>query len=310
MSDDVAFGSVDQDVAFAPAKINLYLHVTGRRSDGYHLLDSLAVFAGACDVLRYRDGDQAVGLGLQLEGPGAETLRAEPDNLVLRAGRALAALAGVKPRGTIMLDKRLPVASGIGGGSSDAAAALRLLSRAWGVSPAAEDLHRIAISLGADVPVCLQPGTYRMRGIGERLEALPALPEIGLLLANPGVPVSTPEVFRNREAGFTPEATLTTSGWPDMAALLRDLAVSRNDLQPPAMRLCPAIGTLIRVLEGLPGARLTRMSGSGATCFTLFDHPDAARDAAQVLQAQSGSGGWCWGGGLYKTSSLPEKTAL
>ncbi|ABI62746.1 4-(cytidine 5'-diphospho)-2-C-methyl-D-erythritol kinase [Granulibacter bethesdensis] len=300
---------VDQNVAFAPAKINLYLHVTGRRSDGYHLLDSLAVFAEACDVLRYRDGDQAAGLGLQLEGPGAETLRAEPDNLVLRAGRALAALAGIKPRGTIMLDKRLPVASGIGGGSSDAAAALRLLSRVWGVSPAAEDLHRIATSLGADVPVCLEPGTYRMRGIGERLEALPAMPEIGLLLANPGVPVSTPEVFRNREHGFTPEATLA-SRWPDMAALLRDLQLSRNDLQPPAMRLCPAIGILLHALEGLPGARLTRMSGSGATCFTLFDHPDAARDAAQLLQAQSGMGGWCWGGGLYKTASALDKTTL
>src|SRR5262245_45855817 len=175
----------------ALAKVNLFLHVTGRRADGYHLLDSLVVFADIGDVLRYQSSD---ALSLRVTGPFAPALAEEPDNLVLRGARALAEEAGVQPRGIITLEKRLPVASGLGGGSADAAAALRLLRRAWSVDVADATLHRIAAGLGADVPVCVDSQAARMHGIGEQLTAAPALPAAGLVLVNPGVPVATAAV--------------------------------------------------------------------------------------------------------------------
>ena len=181
---------------FAPAKVNLFLHVIGRRADGYHLLDSLVVFAEAADVLR---AEPAQALTLHLDGPFAAGLAAEPDNLVLRAARALAAETGVAPRARLSLHKNLPVASGIGGGSADAAAALRLLCRLWQVAPDPAALARFAIGLGADVPVCLAGRASRMGGIGERIEPAPTLPACGIVLVNPGVAVATAEVFRNRQ---------------------------------------------------------------------------------------------------------------
>ncbi len=273
----------------APAKINLFLHVVGRRSDGYHLLDSMAVFPSVGDALR---AAPAEALSLALEGPFGGALHAEPDNLVLRAARELAALTAVRTGARLTLVKRLPVASGIGGGSADAAAALRLLGRLWGVTPAAEAMRALALRLGADVPVCLAGCPARMGGVGDVLSPAPNLPAFGLVLVNPGVAVSTPEVFRARSGGFSGPAALP-SGWPNAVAMARDLAALGNDLEPPAVTLCPAIGAVLAVLRSTPGCLLARMSGSGATCFGVFADAVAAAAAAEVLRRP---GWWVWGG--------------
>jgi 4-diphosphocytidyl-2-C-methyl-D-erythritol kinase len=273
----------------APAKVNLYLHVVGRRSDGYHLLDSLAVFPAVGDVLR---AAPAEAFSLALQGPFGGALRAEPDNLVLRAARGLADLTGVRTGARLTLVKTLPVASGIGGGSADAAAALRLLGRLWGVAPAADALRALALRLGADVPVCLAGRPARMGGVGEMLSPAPELPAFGLVLVNPGVAVSTPDVFRARAGGFSAPAALP-SGWPDAVAMARDLAALANDLEPPAVALCPAIGASLAALRTAPGCLLARMSGSGATCFGLF--ADAV-GAAAAVEAVRRPGWWIWGG--------------
>src|SRR5579875_2894040 len=277
----------------APAKVNLYLHVTGRRADGYHLLDSLAVFAGTGDVLIARRADL---LSLDIEGPFAAGLIGHPDNLVLRAARLLAREAGVSDGAAIVLEKRLPVASGIGGGSSDAAAALRLLARLWGAAPAETALDRIAIALGADVPVCVAARPARMGGIGETLAPAPLLPRCGLVLVNPGAAVATAEVFRARQGPFSACAALP-SGWNDATTMAIDLARCSNDLEAPATMLCPPIGTVLAALRAVPGCLLARMSGSGATCFGLFADADGAAAAARVLARP---GWWLWGGGLYE----------
>ncbi|CAH2600108.1 4-diphosphocytidyl-2-C-methyl-D-erythritol kinase [Rhodovastum atsumiense] len=273
----------------APAKVNLFLHVVGRRPDGYHLLDSLAVFPHVGDVLH---ADPAEELSLALAGPFGGALVAEADNLVLRAARALAAAAGIAPRARLVLEKNLPVASGIGGGSADAAAALRLLGRLWDVAVPDADLHAIALGLGADVPVCLASRAARMGGVGEALAEAPALPGFGMVLVNPGVAVATPAVFRARSGPFSAPAALP-AGWADAAALARDLAALSNDLEPPAVALQPVIGTVLDALRAAPGCLLARMSGSGATCFGLFADPPAAEAAASLLRRP---GWWCWGG--------------
>jgi len=282
---------VPDDSEFAPAKVNLFLHVVGKRADGYHLLDSLAVFAAIGDRVAATASDS---LSLSLTGPFAAGLIAEPDNLVLRAARALADAVGTAPRAALVLDKHLPVASGIGGGSADAAAAVRLLCRLWRVAPDQAVLRALAIRLGADVPVCLRSRPTRMGGIGERLDPAPALPECGLVLVNPGVAVATADVFRTRRAGFSPPAALP-DGWADaasMAATLRDLG---NDLEPPAIALCSVIADVLAALRTRPDCLLARMSGSGATCFGLFPDAAAAQRAAAALVRP---GWWCWGGGL------------
>jgi 4-diphosphocytidyl-2-C-methyl-D-erythritol kinase len=273
----------------APAKVNLFLHVVGRRSDGYHLLDSLAVFPAVGDALR---ATPAEVLSLALAGPFGGALQAEPDNLVLRAARGLAELTGVRTGARLTLVKTLPVASGIGGGSADAAAALRLLGRLWGVAPPAEALQALALRLGADVPVCLGGCPARMGGVGEVLSPAPDLPAFGLVLVNPGVAVSTPEVFRARSGRFSPPAALP-SGWPDAVVMARDLTALGNDLEPPAVALCPAIGAVLAALRTTPGCLLARMSGSGATCFGVFADAVAAAAAAEVLRRPDW---WVWGG--------------
>ena len=273
----------------APAKVNLFLHVLDRRADGYHLLDSLAVFAGIGDELRAEAADE---LSLAIEGEHSAGLAAEPDNLVLGAARALAAAAGIAPRARLVLRKRLPVASGIGGGSADAAAALRLLARLWQLGGlGAGELAEIAAALGKDVPVCLAGRPARLRGAGEWLEPPPALPGFGLALVNPGAPVATADVFRARRGPFSPEATLP-EGWPDAAAMARDLARLRNDLEPAAIAICPAVADVLAALRAVPGCLLARMSGSGATCFGIFGNPADAQAAAARLPSQS----WRWGG--------------
>ncbi len=279
--------------SFAPAKVNLYLHVTGKRSDGYHILDSLAVFPAIGDRLSYAPDD---GLSLALAGRFAAGLTAEPDNLVLRAARLLADKSGRAAAGRLLLEKNLPVASGIGGGSADAAAALRLLRRAWGLDA---PLQNIALRLGADVPVCLACAPARMGGIGEVLTPAPVLPEIGMVLINPGIPVATAEVFRTRPAVFSEPARLAPA-WADAAAMAAALAELRNDLQATAIRLQPDIAQVLARLRALPGALLARMSGSGATCLALFATPEAARRAASQVDE---AGWWCWGGGLYEPGS-------
>jgi 4-diphosphocytidyl-2-C-methyl-D-erythritol kinase len=290
----------------APAKVNLYLHVTGRRAgDGYHLLDSLAVFGPAADAVAAAADGEEEGLTLALDGPQGAALAAEAgaaagaENLVLRAARALAAAAGIaRPRAALRLTKRLPVASGVGGGSADAAAALRALDRLWGLGLGEARLAGIAAGLGADVPVCVASRPARMAGVGEVLLPAPRLPPgCALLLANPGVALATPAVFRARAeagAGFSAPAALPAA-WPDAAAMARDLGPLRNDLEAPAAALCPSVLEVLAALRAQPGCLLARMSGSGATCFGLFAGAAAARRAAAALPA----GWWRAAGGLY-----------
>ena len=274
----------------APAKVNLFLHVTGRRADGYHLLDSLAVFGPAADRLAAAPADQ---LSLTLAGPFGESLAAEPDNLVLRAARTLAAEAGVTAGAALRLEKHLPVASGIGGGSADAAAALRLLNRLWGCALEETVLTRLAAPLGADIPVCVASRPARMQSIGEQISPGPTLPECGLLLVNPRVPVATPAVFRARQGGFSPSATLP-GAWGSAAAMAADLARLTNDLEAPALSLCPVIGEVLAALRAAPGCLLARMSGSGATCFGIFATPAEAAAAARGMPPAW----WAAGGAL------------
>lgn len=274
----VGSGVVLTEDAFA--KVNLYLHVTGRRADGYHLLDSLAVFAAAGDRLT---AEAAGELSLAIEGLFAAALEGG-DNLVLRAARRLDPARGAALR----LTKNLPVASGIGGGSADAAATLRLLSRLWKCPVPAG----AALSLGADVAVCLVSAPARMQGVGEVLLEAPRLPPFGMVLVNPGMPVATPAVFAAREGGFSPPAILP-AGWADAASMARDLATLRNDLEPPAIRLCPPIGDVLAAIRATQGCLLARMSGSGATCFGIFASPAAAEEASALL---AHPGWWVWGG--------------
>lgn len=258
---------------FAPAKINLTLHVTGQRADGYHLLDSLVAFADVGDTLTIRPLDQ---LALTIDGPEAGDLASEPDNLVLQAARLLAPDAGAALR----LTKRLPVASGIGGGSADAAAALRGLARFWGKAmPSPADIA----ALGADVPVCLSQTPRRMGGIGEELSSVPPLPDVGVVLANPRVAVSTPKVFARLSQKSNPPMADQLPGWRTAGDLFDWLAAQRNDLLTPAMELQPVIADVIAALRQ-SGCRFVSMSGSGATCFGLFA-PDEPPDLSAVPSA-------------------------
>lgn len=259
---------------FAPAKINLTLHVTGRRADGYHLLDSLVAFADVGDRLR---AVEAATLTLAITGPQAAQLPVQDDNLVLRAARLLGAGRGA----AITLDKVLPVASGIGGGSADAAATLRMLAGLWGLPLPPQPA---LLSLGADVPVCLAGHAVRMTGVGEGLEPA-TLPPAWLVLANPGVAVPTPAVFAaltRRDHAPMPRSLPRLVSTADLAAFL---LMMRNDLEAPAMQIAPAIARCKAALSALPGCHVARMSGSGATCFGLFSDPLTAAAAARALQA-------------------------
>lgn len=260
----------------APAKINLCLHVTGRRLDGYHLLDSLVVFTDVADRVF---ATPAHGLSLVVAGPEGAGLQAEADNLVLRAAR----LMGVEDA-ALVLDKRLPVASGIGGGSADAAATLRALARLTGLPlPSAVEV----LQLGADVPVCLSGRPARMTGIGEHVSPLPSLPPLACVLVNPRLPVPTPQVFaalttrENPPMPDIPAAALATA--EAFAGWLADH--SRNDLLAPAREVAPILVDVQAALEATPGCLLARMSGSGGTHFGLFASSEVAIMAAQTLRA-------------------------
>lgn len=260
--------------AFAPAKINLALHVTGRRNDGYHLLDSLVVFLDAGDRVR---ATAAGALSLDLSGPQAAGVPQGADNLVLRAARLLSPDRGA----ALVLEKHLPPASGIGGGSSDAAAALRALSALWSCPlPDAASLLR----LGADVPACVMARPLRMRGIGEVLTPLPApLPDLALVLVNPRIETPTPAVFAALAQRDNPPLPDPLPPLGDVQALAAFLRAARNDLEPPARALCPPVGAVLAALAAQPEVMLARMSGSGATCFGLCASRALAESAARAL---------------------------
>ncbi len=274
--------------ALAPAKINLTLHVTGRRADGFHMLDSLVCFLSVGDRISIETGQEP---GLDIRGPFAGALAGEGGggggNLVVRA---LEILEGVPPL-RIGLEKNLPVAAGIGGGSSDAAAVLRAAARLAGVAPQPAEIMRRAASLGADVPVCLAAVPARMRGIGERIEPLPRpLPEAWVVLANPGVEVATGAVFAALRQRENPPMPDELPGFGDVADLAAFIAARRNDLEPPARAIAPVIGDVLAALRAAPGCLVARMSGSGGTCFGLFASREAAQAAAGRLR--SGNPGW------------------
>ena len=302
--------------AFAPAKINLYLHIVGRRADGYHLLGSLIAFA---DIGDWVTAAPAPSLSLALGGPEAGAIAAlGENNLVLRAARLLAGEAAAKAQGAapfeaaafgaaLTLDKRLPAASGIGGGSSDAAATLRALDRLWHrpLDPAA--LAALALTLGADTPACLAARPVWVGGIGERIEDAAGLPPAGIVLANPRRTLPTADVFAARRgafglAGRFDPMPLDAAG---LAAVLRD---RRNDLTDAALTVLPDIAPVLERLARLPGALLARMSGSGATCFALFSDRAAAL-AAGALIARAEPAWWSAAGALMTAAPPVEPLA-
>jgi 4-diphosphocytidyl-2-C-methyl-D-erythritol kinase len=276
----------------APAKVNLTLCVLGRRTDGWHELDSVVAFAGCCDWLAF---EPAETLSLSIDGLTAAAAGPTDDNLVLSAAQALAERVPRLRLGRFHLRKVLPVAAGLGGGSSDAAAALRALAAANGLAPDDERLFAAAAAVGADVPVCLCPNARHMAGRGEKLGPALRLPPLPAVLANPSVAVATPAVFA--ALGLKPGASLDAPPTPrleagsDAAGALHALKAGRNDLQASAIRIAPAIGATLDALARLDGARFVRMSGSGATCFALFDDRHAAARAAQTL-ADAHPGWW------------------
>ncbi len=264
----------------APAKLNLYLHVTGRRADGYHELDSLMTFVTLHDVIEIRP---AARLTVSLGGPFARSID-ERDNLVARAARSLGDAAERAPAVAIRLDKQIPVAAGLGGGSADAAAVLRGLSALWALDAGVLPLADLALRLGADVPVCLASRAMMVGGIGEKLRPVDGLPDAALVLVNPGVPVPTAPVFAAREGPFSAPAAFGPS--TDVVGLADALARCTNDLEAPARTLAPAVGDALEALRRTDGCLLARMSGSGATCFGLYATDRAAEAAAHAIAVQ------------------------
>ncbi|WP_426534299.1 4-(cytidine 5'-diphospho)-2-C-methyl-D-erythritol kinase [Bradyrhizobium sp. McL0615] len=274
----------------ACAKVNLTLRVNGRRADGYHDLESVVAFADCADRLTLTPGSD---LNLKTTGPLAEACGDTSDNLVLKAARLLAERVPGMKAGSFSLDKVLPVAAGIGGGSADAAAALRLLSQLNGLALDDPRIIEVAQLTGADVPVCVNSRGCVMTGVGETLQPL-SLPKMPCVMVNPGVPVATKDVFkalglRNGEllVGAT-DVLLRDRSWPDEDASLEDwveaLAASSNDLEAPAMRVQPVISEVIAALNATNGAWLARMSGSGATCFAIYENTAEAGRAAEKLR--------------------------
>lgn len=274
----------------ARPKINLSLHVTGKRQDGYHLLESLVVFAECGDIVT---AEPAHGLSLSMDGPFGDGLGADGHNLVLRAAVLLQDASGTTEGAALHLIKNLPIASGIGGGSADAAAALRALNRLWRLDWPQVRLEELALSLGADVPVCIASRTRIMRGIGDRLSAGPALPDLWILLVNPMRGVETRAVFQARQNADFTQAGIIPARFIAAQALTDWLTTATtNDLAAPARQVQPVIAEVETALAALPGTLLTRMSGSGATCFALCATESAAEAAAETLRAAE-PGWWC-----------------
>ncbi|MBV8132899.1 MAG: 4-(cytidine 5'-diphospho)-2-C-methyl-D-erythritol kinase [Alphaproteobacteria bacterium] len=286
--------------AFAPAKVNLYLHVIGRRPYGYHLLDSLIAFADIGDRIT---AEPAATLSLEIGGlEAAGLVDLGQNNLVLRAARLLADHTGTARGAALYLEKNLPVAAGIGGGSSDAAAALRLLAALWQVTIGEEELRGLGAGLGADLPACLYGRAAWVSGIGERIEPAPDLPEVGILLANPRKNLPTGAVFGARSGPFREAGRFAPM--PKTAIGLARMLMSRgNDLTGAAIGLVPEISTVLARLSRLPGVLIARMSGSGATCFALFSNRGAAEDARTALVVAEPDW-WCAAGGLIAGKGL------
>ena len=285
----------------APAKINFFLRVTGRRADGYHTLQSLFGFAGIADRLQAAPAPEVT---LAATGRFADGLPDDPEaNLVVRAARALRARYGVDGGARLRLEKNLPVAAGIGGGSADAAAALRLLARLWELPADDGELAGLGRELGADIPACVAGVPALVSGAGEIVEALPALPECGLVLANAGAPVSTSAVFGARTGAWSRPAAWTPPG--DQDGLISGLAPLGNDLTAAAAAAAPEIPRVLGALERLPSALLARMSGSGGTCFAIFPDLATASGAAAELGAEHPR--W-WIAATTLLSARPEVT--
>jgi 4-diphosphocytidyl-2-C-methyl-D-erythritol kinase len=272
----------------ASAKINLYLHVTGKRDDGYHTLDSLVVFAShgdaAADHVTIKPAD---AYALTLDGPQAVLLKHESTehNLITKALRSLGAKLGRDVNMAVTLYKNLPVASGIGGGSADAAAALRGAATLWGIDAAHPAVIQTARETGADVLACLLNAPCYMGGIGEQIEPIEKMPRCFMVLVNPNIPLPTPPVFKARTGAFSNAARFDVM--PSSAgALAQMLAERKNDLEAPAKTLCAAITDVLDVVNAQHGCLLARLSGSGATCFGLFDRIDDAENAAQTIRRQ------------------------
>ncbi|HUE44972.1 MAG TPA: 4-(cytidine 5'-diphospho)-2-C-methyl-D-erythritol kinase [Aestuariivirgaceae bacterium] len=279
-------GTAGASSEFAPAKVNLALHVTGRRSDGYHLLDSVVVFLALGDRLHVAPAEHVTLAVTGPQGPGVPV----DGNLVLKAAAALAQAAGRPcPGASLTLDKHIPAAAGLGGGSSDAAAALRALNRMWDVGLDASELMRLGEGIGADVPVCVAPTAARMAGIGECVAPLPALPQVHVLLVNPGCSLATATVFAGLTKRDNPGLPELPGQWRGVSHLVEYLGACRNDLAAPAIAAAPAIQEVLAALAAEPACLLARMSGSGATCFGLFaTAEDAARASARLAQTHPG----------------------
>jgi len=274
------------------AKVNLALLVTGRRPDGYHLLDSLVVFADVGEELRAQPAPET---RLEIRGPMAAAVDCAPEaNLVLRAARLL---AGIAPRVTpppgarLILEKTMPVAAGLGGGSADAAATLRLLDRLWELDLGTAALAEQGAALGADVPMCVASRTCRVRGIGEVLDPVDLGCDLHLVLVNPGLPLSTPSVFR-ANSRFSPDGLPPLVEMSDAGAVADWLARSGNDLEDAAKSLCPPVGVCLDALAAEPGCLMARMTGSGATSFGLFE-TKAEAGAAATRIAGKRADWWC-----------------
>lgn len=264
--------------AVAPAKINLYLHITGKREDGYHLLDSLVVFADTGDEITVAPADD---VSLSIEGEFASAVGNDEDNLVLRAARLLQQDAKVPTGAAITLTKHLPVAAGLGGGSSDAATTLKLLSQLWGLSYTVEALSALALPLGSDLPVCLYAQPAFMSGIGDVVDAALATPPLYMLLVNPRKGLSTPDVYGAyvHEERQSEPLMLGSS----LIASLKDM---RNDLQRPAISLCSKIGEVLLELDTQINCEVARLCGSGATCYGLFSDKASCERAADTIRRE------------------------
>lgn len=286
---------MDAIVERAHAKINLYLHITGRRPDGYHHLDSLFVYVELADVLTIRP---SADLTLAVHGPFAAGLTGD-DNLVARAARRLGEAFGIPPCGAITLDKEIPLAAGLGGGSADAAAMLRALPKLWRREAPRTVLEEIALHLGADVPAALDQRPVYVSGVGELRQPAGRLPEFYLALTNPGIALPTAEVFKRWAGMNLPFTEPLTAPLPeDFAGFIAALRAGRNDLEASAVAIAPEVGDVLKAMAGLPGCRLARMSGSGATCFGVFERRGEAEAAALSLAVDRGW--WAWAGGLVK----------
>jgi 4-diphosphocytidyl-2-C-methyl-D-erythritol kinase len=273
----------DEVERLAPAKINLALHVVGCRADGYHDLDTLAVFADRGDRVAVSPGD---GLTLLVAGPLAGHAPPGAENLVLRAAKLLNEHANFSGGAVIRLDKHIPAGAGLGGGSSDAAAALHALNELWELRLGLDDLIALGGRLGADLPMCLVGRALRAEGTGERIAPHPGMPALPIVLVWPGKPVSTPAAFAGLERRDNPPMPdLREARTP--AEMANWLQGCRNDLEGPALRLAPEIGDALASLRGTPGCLLARMSGSGSACFAIYPAAEEAERAASIVcQAQ------------------------